>query len=231
MSDAGSPEDARPASPAVAGDPLAACTAVLVTVPYEIAKRLQTFLAANDVPCRVRKSDVTAERLAREALDSMSEADLVVARGPLGRFVKGRLTRDLAAEITVQAPALVATYDVLVRPEDLPAGASAEPAGAEDEDEDPWARPGDRPAGPAPSGVDGATETPGIAGGGGAPVPVTDLLWDAAWELVASLAAAGIPAAVLEPDPSTANLPMARRRVPVAVRPADVERARDLIEP
>lgn len=227
MSDAGSPEDARPSSSAVAGDPLAACTAVLATVPYEIAKRLQTFLTANDVPCRVRKSDVTAERLARETLGSMSEADVVVPRGPLGRFVKGRLTRDLAAEITVQAPALVAAYDVLVRPEDLPADTSPGTAAAED----PWARPGDRPDAPAPAGVDGATLTPGIAGGGDAPVPVTELLWDAAWELVASLAAAGIPAAVLEPDPSTANLPVTRRRVPVAVRPADVERARDLIEP
>lgn len=225
MSDGGSAEDPRPAAPAVAGDPLAACTAVLVTVPYEIAKRLQAFMAAHEVPCRVRKSDVTAEHLARATLGSMSDTDVVLPRGPLGRFVKGRLTRDLAAEITVQAPALVAAYDVLVRPEDLPADTSSDPAGTDD----PWARPGDRPVHPAPGGVDTASGS--RAGGGDAPVPVTELLWDQAWELVATLAAAGIPAAVLEPDPSTANLPMTRRRVPVAVRPADLERARDLIEP
>jgi len=157
-------------SPAAEGDPLAVCTAVLMTVPLEIARRLQTFLRANDVACRLRKSDVTAEE--------------------------------------ERAPGFAAAYDVLVRPEDLP----------------------QELAGPAGDATD-AGPTGASPPAEGTPVALCELPWNAAWKLVSELTAAGIPAAVLEPEAPSGDTPMARRIVPVGVRPADLERARALVWP
>ena len=233
MTDEPSPATGEPPA-GVEGDPLAACTAVLMTVPYEVARRLQAFLRANDVACRIRKSDVSAEDLAKEALRSMSPDAAAALNSPIGRLIKGRLTRDLKAEISVQAPGLAMTYDVLVRPEDLPpelAGATAgQPSGTATDPNDPWDRPGTASdmfsaAGTEP---DAPAETP--AAPTGSPVALCELPWDAAWKLVSDLAAAGIPAAVLEPENPAGGTPMGRRIVPVGVRPADLERAKAMIE-
>jgi hypothetical protein len=198
----------------------AACTAVLMTVPYEVAKRLEVFLNANGVPCRIRKSDVTPEALAEEALRSAAPEASEALRGPIGRVLKAKLKRDVAADIKVQASGMLSAYDVLVRPDDLPSELARVDAGPRADAGGTVATAG-APAAAAPSG---AATTPA-----GTLVTVGELTWNAAWELVASLEVAGIPAAVLEPSATTAHLPMERRTVPVAVRPEDADRARALI--
>ena len=214
-------------SPAPAeGDPLAACTAVLMTVPYEVAHRFEMFLRANEVACRIRPSDVSADDVAKRALGSGAD---VVPGGPIGRLIKGRLGRDLNAEITVRTSGAVKAYDVLVRPQDLPPALAGSPAGeptAGTSQDDPWGRPATVSAVAGTSVDAGAQRSDSVAGA----VAVCELPWEAAWKLVADLAAAGIPAAVMEPEAPAGGTPMERRIVPVGVRPDDLERARGMVE-
>lgn len=199
----------------VAGDALAECTAILATVPYDVAKRLEIFLNAHQVPCRVRRSDAAPETLADQAMRSTAPTADEAPRRPIGRVIRTKLKRDLSAEIAMRATGMRSAYDVLVRPEDVPSElASAGAAG---------------PATHVERAASGATPS-SVATAAGDAVRVAELPWNAAWELVASLEAAGIRAAVLEPNPSTAHLPMERRMVPVAVRSQDADRARALIE-
>jgi hypothetical protein len=231
---------------------LEACTAVLMTVPREVASRLETFLLANGVACRTRGSTLTPEQLAEEALRQASPTAASLLDSPVGRLFKGKLQRDLRAEIELHASGFEHPYDVLVRPEDLPAGlvpaapATDEVAGPEPPAErepaaapatgggsDPWARPGEAaPASAEDPVAQGATpEVPAVvaASGAAAPVVLCQLPWDQAWALVARLADAGIAAAVMEAESAARDVPMADRMVPVGVEPENLERARGLL--
>lgn len=225
---------------------LEACTAVLMTVPHEVAVRLASFLVANGVACRIRTSTLTPEQLAQEALRHASPTVASMLDSPVGRVLKGKLQRDLKAEIELHASGFAEQDDVLVRPEDLPAdlrsaapatdAAEAPEADATEEGgggSDPWARPGAAPtaaAGEGPGDGSGAPPVPAIvAAGGAAPAQLCQLPWDQAWALVGRLSEAGIAAAVMEAESSARDVPMAERMVPVAVQPENLERARSFL--
>ena len=74
---------------------LDACTAVLMTVPYGVASRLEAFLLTNGVACRTRTSTLTPEQLAQEALRQASPAAASLLDSPVGRLFMGKLQRDL----------------------------------------------------------------------------------------------------------------------------------------
>jgi hypothetical protein len=188
-----------------------ACTAVLLSVPKEVAERIESFLTANGIACRIRlNSEMTPERLAEEYLRQSPEASRVMDMPLLGPLLRGRLADDLKAEIKVVSSEIPPVWDVLVRPEDLPeAPGDARPAA------------GARPLN-VPASVSAATAQPAT---GGSPVVLCERPWQEAWALIELLNAAGIPAAVLTPEDSDRDRPMQARIVPVGVRPEDLERA------
>lgn len=216
---------------------LEACTAVLMTVPREVASRLEAFLVANGVACRIRTSAITKEQLAQEALRQASPSAASLLDSPVGRLFKGKLQRDLKAEIELHASGFAEQYDVLVRPEDLPPGLAPSAAtptatdtGPTVAEADPWARPGE--AGGAAQGDAGPPAAPVpavVAAGGTAPVPLIQLPWDQAWALIGRLADAGIAAAVMESETSARDVPMSDRVVPVGVQAEHLERARSFL--
>jgi hypothetical protein len=77
-------------------DDLEGCTAVLVTVPEEVALRLQAFLLHGGFACRIRRTTLTPELAGAGA----SSQEVARASDPGVGLAEG--------------------YDVLVRPEDLP---------------------------------------------------------------------------------------------------------------
>jgi hypothetical protein len=103
-------------------------------------------------------------------------------------------------------------WEVLVRPEDLPADKPAA---------EPKAEPAAEPKLNVLPVDEGAAEP-----APGSPVALCELPWEQAWALSRRLIEAGIPAAVMEPEKHDREQPMAARIVPVGVRPEDVERAR-----
>jgi hypothetical protein len=202
-----------------AEDDLSRCTSVLLSVPREIASRIESFLRANDIPCRIRlNTEMTPERLAEEYLRSSGRDPSGLLDAPiLGPLLRGRLGRDLKAEIKVVGSELPPMWDVLVRPEDqhdagdhVAAGGETTPAMAEPET--------------------GATSVAGATPAGHGPVVLCELAWDDAWRLIERLSAAGIPAAVMEGEGGDRDRPMNVRTVPVGVRPEDLERAGAFIE-
>ena len=115
-------------------------------------------------------------------------------------------------------------WDVLVRPEDLPAAPSAAepPVAGERRPLEPKLNvPLDGDPGLDPSGE--ATGEP--AGAVASAVALCELPWNEAWKLARRLTSAGIPAAVMEAEKPDRDRPMQARIVPVGVRPEDVERA------
>lgn len=199
------------------------CTAVLFTVPREIASRLEGFLRANGIACRIRQNEMKPEQVAAEMLRQAQPGAARVLDAPfLGRMMKAKLRKDLTAEITVSGSSMPAMFDVMVRPEDLPsaltpaAGAAAPPPGGPD---DPWARDGDvEPAATEPADGDAPTTV------------LCERPWDRAWEVVAQLAEQGIQAAILPNEESTTAPSIDHGMFRVGVRAQDLERARGLIE-
>lgn len=195
-------------------DDFSRCTSVLLSVPREIASRIESFLRANDIPCRIRlNTEMTPERLAEEYLSSSAREPSRLLDAPvLGPLLRGRLGRDLKAEIQVVGSEIPPVWDVLVRPEDLPDELGGEVV------------PTDTPTRdvPAPQG----------SSGGEAPQAALELAvlcelpWEEAWRLTERLIGDGIPAAVMASERTDRDRPMGARIVPVGVRPDDLARAR-----
>jgi hypothetical protein len=199
---------------------LETCTAVLLSVPQQVAERIRSFLVANGIPCRTRRNtEMTPERLAAEYLEQAPGAAQVLDVPLLGPLLRGRLSKDLQAEIEVVASDLPPVWDVLVRPEDMPPGWSG-PAAESDArrlnvpSPDTVARPDAVPEGASPD----------------APMVLTELPWDEAFALAERLTAAGIPAAVMAAETADREVQMGARVVPVGVRPVDLDRARAYVE-
>lgn len=196
-----------------------ACTAVLLSVPQQVAERIESFLTANGIPCRIRlNTEMTPERLAEEYLRQSPEASRVLDMPLLGPLLRGRLGDDLKAEIKVVGSEIPPVWDVLVRPEDLPA--SADPGGPR------TPRLNVPVAGMEP--ISGDPGLPEAAAAPGSPAVLCELPWEQAWALTQRLNESGIPAAVMAPEEPDRDRPMAARIVPVGVRPEDLERARAL---
>jgi hypothetical protein len=199
-----------------------ACTAVLLSAPREIAERIEAFLSANRIACRIRlNTEMTPERLAEEYVRQSPTASRVLDMPLVGPLLRGRLSEDLRAEIQVIGSEIPPVWDVLVRPEDLagvpePASGTTrptEPLGGALGSEDPLA---------AGTTAGGTAQAPGSL------VVLCELPWDQAWALTERLNAAGIPAAVLQAD-TDRDRPMDTRVVPIGVRPEDMERARSYL--
>ena len=198
---------------------LDACTAVLLSVPQEVAERMRSFLVANGIPCRIRRNtEMTPERLAAEYLEQAPGAAQVLNMPVLGPLLRGRLSKDLKAEIEVVGSDLPPVWDVLVRPEDLPDPVS-----------EPTAQP-DAPRLNVPSPDAVARPDTALEGASpDAPVVIAELPWDEAFALAERLTAEGIPAAVMAAETHDRDRHIATRVVPVGVRPADLERARTFL--
>lgn len=196
-------------------DDLSRCTSVLLSVPREIASRIESFLRANHVPCRIRlNTEMTPERLAEEYLSSSARDPSRLLDAPvLGPLLRGRLGHDLKAEIEVVGSEIPRVWDVLVRPEDLPDDLGADVV------------PADAPT-PAPRGSSGG-EPPQAAL---ELAVLCELPWEEAWRLTERLIGEGIPAAVMASERTDRDRPMGDRTVPVGVRPDDLDRARASLE-
>lgn len=195
---------------------LEACTAVLLSVPQQVAERIRSFLVANGISCRIRlNTEMTPERLAAEYLEQAPGAAQVLNMPVLGPLLRGRLAKDLKAEIEVAGSDLPPVWDVLVRPEDLP---------------DPLSEPTAQPDAPrlnVPSPDAVARPDAALQGASpDAPVLIAELPWDEAFALTERLNAAGIPAAVMAAGTADREVQMGARVVPVGVRPGDLDRAR-----
>jgi hypothetical protein len=194
------------------------CTAVLFSAPREVAARIESFLLANRIPCRIRlNTEMTPDKLMEEHMRQSSEARRVLDVPLLGPLLRGRLAKDLKAEINVIGSEIPPVWDILVRPEDLP----EREHDAEGVHQEP------RLNVPPDTDTDAAEPGPAPAG---SPVAVTELPWDQAWALTERLNAAGIPAAVLATEEQDRDRPMGARDVPVGVRPQDLERARAFLD-
>lgn len=195
---------------------LEACTAVLLSVPQQVAERIRSFLVANGISCRIRlNTEMTPERLAAEYLEQAPGAAQVLNMPVLGPLLRGRLSKDLKAEIEVVGSDLPPVWDVLVRPEDLP---------------DPLSEPTAQPDAPrlnVPSQDSVARPDAALEGASpDAPVVIAELPWDEAFAFAERLNAAGIPAAVMAAGTADREVQMGARVVPVGVRPGDLDRAR-----
>jgi hypothetical protein len=202
---------------------LDACTAVLLSVPQQVAERIESFLTANGIACRIHhNTEMTPERLAEGYLRESPEASRVLDLPLLGPLLRGRLGEDLKAEIKVVGSEISPVWDVLVRPEDLPGSADR---GGQRTPELNVPVPGRVPA-VEPSD---AQPDPSEAVAVGSPIVLCELPWDQAWALTQRLNEAGIPAAVMAPEEPNRDRPMAARIVPVGVRPEDADRAQAFI--
>lgn len=185
----------------------AVCTAVLFTVPREVASKLEGFLRANGIACRIRRNEMTPEQVAAEMLrQTQPGAARVLDKPFVGRMMRSRLRKDLKAEISVTGSTVPAMYDVLVRPEDLPASQQV-----------PSAEPGVA-AVAAASPPSGPTSV------------LCERPWDRAWELVSRLGDEGIQAAILPNDESTTAPSIHEGMFRIGVRAEDLERAQAMIE-
>jgi hypothetical protein len=200
-----------------------ACTAVLLSVPQQVAERIGSFLTANGIACRVRlNTEMTPERLAEEYLKQSPGASYLLQLPSVGEAIRGQIGERLEG-IKIDASEILPLWDVLVRPEDLPA------------DAEPGPRPTPRLNVPVAAGVTaversdaelGPSET---AAAVGAPMVLCELPWDQAWALTQRLNEAGIPAAVMAPEEPNRDQPMAARMVPVGVRNEDLDRAQTFL--
>lgn len=194
--------------------PEAECTAVLLTVPREVASKLEGFLRANGIACRIRQNEMTPDQVAEGMLrQSQPGAARVLDTPFVGRMMRARMRKDLKADITVTGSTMPAMYDVLVRPQDLPTAASA--GGGSD-----------------PSAGEPGTPTAPIAATP-TDAPNTVLCerpWDRAWEIVTLLGEQGIQAAILPNEESTTAPSIDSGMFRVGVRAQDLEPAQSLIE-
>jgi hypothetical protein len=197
-----------------------ACTAVLLSVPQQVAERIESFLAANGIACRIRRNtEMTPERLAEEYLKQSPGASHLLQLPLVGEAIRGQIGERLQG-IEIDASEILPVWDVLVRPEDLPA--AAEPAGS------PTPRL-NVPVADRVTAVERSEAEPGgseAAAAVGSPIVLCELPWDQAWALTQRLNDAGIPAAVMAAEEPDRDRPMQARIVPVGVRAEDLERAR-----
>lgn len=197
-----------------------ACTVLLLSVPQPVAERIESFLTANGIVCRIRpNTEMTPERLAEEYLKQSPGASHLLQLPLVGETIRGHIGERLQG-ITIDASEILPVWDVLVRPEDLPGGEEEAAPGP--------ARLNVPVPGPVEPNltVDGGGEPPGAEAEPGGPVVLCELPWSQAWALTERLIAAGIPAAVMAPEESDRDRPMSTRIVPVGVRPEDLDRAR-----
>ena len=176
--------------------------AILVSVPFEIAKRIESFLVGHGIACEIQRVDTPAKqdpatatkpRLSHEPYDSGM-------RHAAKNLLRFRSTPPTLPDLTFgQDPRPV--YDVLVREEDLAV------AGAEGEE----------------TGDEMLEMVQGVAG---ELVVVSRLPWQEAWALAARLTEEGIPAAAVPEGDDDRETALDKRIVPVAVRPEDLEAAR-----
>ena len=199
-----------------------ACTAVLLSVPQQVAERIGSFLTANGIACRVRlNTEMTPERLAEEYMNQSPGASHLLQLPFVGEAIRGQIGERLQG-IKIDASEILPVWDVLVRPEDLPA------------DAEPGRTPTPRLNAPVAAGVtaersDGEPGPSETAAAVGAPMVLCELPWDQAWALTQRLNEAGIPAAVMAPEEPNRDQPMAARMVPVGVRNEDLDRAQTFL--
>lgn len=180
-----------------------ACTAVLFTVPREIASRLEGFLQANGIACRTQRNDMTPEQIAAQMLRQTQPGAARVLDTPfVGRMMRAKLRKDVNAEVEFAGSTMPAMFDVLVRPEDLPTPLTA--------------------AEVAPTNGPTALDGPNIV--------LCERPWDRAWEIVGLLGEHGIQAAILPNEESTPAPSIDSGMFRVGVRPQDLEQAQILIE-
>jgi hypothetical protein len=180
--------------------------AILVTVPFEIAKRLEAFLHGHGIVCEIQKVDTPAAPAPAGAKPMLSSEPYDSGmRHAAKNLLKIRSTPPKLPDLVVEkAPRPL--YDVVVREEDLRL-----------------------------EGVEAAGDDPGVLemvdGVAGELVVLCHLPWNEAWALAGRLTDAGIPAAAV-PDPADEDRETAldQRIVPVAVRPEDLEAARTALE-
>jgi hypothetical protein len=190
----------------------AACTAALLTVPREVASKLEGFLRANGIACRIRKNEMTPEQVAEAMLRQTQPGAAGVLDTPfVGRMMRARMRKDLKAEVTVSG--MPAMFDVLVRPEDLPTATSAGKA------EDAWAREPEVSAAPVATSPNDAPNT-----------VLCERPWDRAWEIVSRLGEQGIQASILPNEEGTTAPSIDSGIFRVGVRAQDLERAQGLVE-
>jgi hypothetical protein len=206
----------------------AACTAVLLSVPQQVAERIESFLTVNGIACRIRlNTEMTPERLAEEYLGQSPEATGVLDLRLLGPLLRGRLAEDQKAEIKVVGSEIPPVWDVLVRPEDLPT--TSDRVGPERRTPElnvPVASPTASRDGPGSVGG-----VPPDATASGGPMILCELPGNEAGTLTDRLNDAGIPAAVMAAEEPDRDRPMQARVVPVGVRSEEVERARAYLAP
>lgn len=191
----------------------AACTAVLLSVPQQVAERIESFLTANGIACRIRlNTEMTPERLAEEYLKQSPGPAHLLQLPILGPVIRAQIGERLQG-IKIDASEMLPVWDVLVRPEDLPEPEQK----AESTPREP------RLNVPPDTDLEAPEPAPTHAG---SPVAVTELPWHQAWAFAERLNAAGIPAAVMAAEEPVRDEPMEARVVPVGVRPEDEERAR-----
>ncbi len=181
--------------------------AILVSVPFEIAKRIESFLQTHGIACEVQKVDVgPAEAPPKGAKPKLSAEPYDSGmRHAAKNLLKIRSTPP-------KLPDLVADrdprplYDVLVREEDL--ASTADHAAAA-----------------------GSAETLEIVEGvAGELVVLCHLPWQEAWALAARLTDEGIPAVAVPDADEDRETALDRRVVPVAVRPEDLDAARAALQ-
>lgn len=202
---------------------LDACTAVLLSVPQQVADRIGSFLTANGIACRIRlNTEMTPERIAEEYLEQSPGPSHLLQLPLVGEAIRGRIAERLQG-IKIDASEILPVWDVLVRPEDLPN--AAEPGGPP--------TPGlNAPVAAGVTEEDPSEAEPGrseAAVAAGSPAVLCELPWDQAWALTRRLNEAGIPAAVMAPEEPNRDQPMAARMVPVGVRNEDLDRAQTFL--
>ncbi|MGZ8566806.1 MAG: hypothetical protein ACXWXS_07120 [Actinomycetota bacterium] len=180
--------------------------AILVSVPFEIAKRIESFLRAHGIACEVQKVEVgpveapakvTKPKLSAEPYDSGM-------RHAAKNLLKIRSTPPNLPDLIVDRDPRP-LYDVLVLEGDLASTADDT----------------------ASTGTETLEIVEGVAG---ELVVLCHLPWQEAWALAARLTDEGIPAVAVPDAEGDRETALDRRVVPVAVRPEDLEAARAALQ-
>jgi hypothetical protein len=180
--------------------------AILVSVPFEIAKRIESFLRAHGIVCDVQKADGDpTEAPAKTAKPKLSAEPYDSGmRHAAKNLLKIRSTPPKLPDLVIDRDPRP-SYHVLVLEEDL--------------------------ASVADDAATGGAETLEIVEGvAGELVVLCHLPWQEAWALAARLTDEGIPAVAVPDADEDRETALDRRVVPVAVRPEDLEAARAALQ-
>ncbi len=196
--------DATPESPDAGRIPPG--MAILVSVPFEIAKRIESFLRAHGIASDVQKADgdpteapakTVKPKLSPEPYDSGM-------RNAAKNLLRIRSTPPKLPDLAIDRDPRP-SYHVLVLEEDLASVAEDTPTG----------------------GTEALEMVEGVAG---ELVVLCHLPWQEAWALAARLTDDGIPAVAVPDADEDRETALDRRVVPVAVRPEDLEAARAALQ-